>query len=46
MALNSSKKAVIKHRREAVAKLRLRGLTQREIVDKLTSEGLVNPETG
>jgi len=46
MALNSSKKTVIKHRREAVAKLRLRGLTQREIVDKLTREGLVNPETG
>lgn len=46
MTLNSSKQTSILHRREVVARLRLRGLTQREIAMKLILEGVVNSATG
>jgi len=42
MALNGSVSAVIAERRAAVARLRVRGLTQREIVDALAKEGVIN----
>ncbi len=45
MALNSSEIDIRDHRREAVARLRLKGNTQREICIKLAEEGIVNPET-
>lgn len=37
---------IIEARRERVASLRLRGLTQREIVEAFKAQGFVNPETG
>lgn len=37
---------IIEARRERVAQLRLRGLTQRAIVEALAAEGVVNAETG
>ncbi len=37
---------IIEARRERVAQLRLRGLTMREIMAALESQGMVNPETG
>lgn len=45
MPLNNSNREAIAYRRHQVAMLRLRGLTQREIVDMLAREGAVNPET-
>ncbi len=41
-----AKQAVIDERRRNVASLRLRGFTQREIVDNLPRLKIVNPETG
>ena len=46
MALNSSNKDVIAQRRMLVARARLRGITQREIVKALEAQGSVNPKTG
>ena len=46
MALNTSQRAIREQRREAVAALRLRRRTQREIVDALRQQGLVNPDSG
>lgn len=45
MALNSSKKAIIEQRRALVASMRVKGLSQREIVANLTDHGYVNPKT-
>jgi hypothetical protein len=45
MALNTASQQALEYRRERVAQLRLRGLTQRAIVAQLEQEGLVNPET-
>lgn len=45
MPLNNSAQARIDHRRRVVASLRLRGLTQREITERLGEEGLINPKT-
>ena len=39
MGLNSSRQAIIEQRRTIVARLRLRGLTQREIVSELGKQG-------
>jgi len=48
MALNNSQQDIIDRRRELVASMRLRGLTQRQIVVALSSpdKGFRNPETG
>lgn len=46
MALNASGQAAADHRRRMVASFRLRGLTQREIVEALVGEGCLNPKTG
>lgn len=48
MALNASDEAIIAERRERVARLRLRGLSQREIASVLATgdNPCVNPETG
>lgn len=45
MALNASDQAIIDHRRELVARARLRGLSQREIVAGLAKAECVNPDT-
>jgi hypothetical protein len=45
MALNNSQKAIVDRRRLAVAQLRLRGATQREIEEQLFAQGIVNPKT-
>lgn len=45
MTLNNSRQFIILQRREMVAQLRLRKLTQREIVAELTKRGIVNPDT-
>lgn len=45
MALNNSQKAIIENRRQMVARLRLRGITQREIQQALEVQGSINPET-
>ena len=42
MPINRSKKAIIEHRRRAVAAARLRGLTIREIEEKLFNDGVYN----
>lgn len=44
--VNSADEAIIAHRRELVARARLRGATQREIVEGLKQIGFVNPRTG
>jgi hypothetical protein len=44
MPLNNSQEDIIAHRREAVARLRLRHLSQREICAKLAEEGIINIE--
>lgn len=41
-----SRSAIIAARRQKVAQLALRGLTQREIVEVLEKERIVNPDTG
>jgi hypothetical protein len=46
MALNGSRQAIIDHRRRQVANLRLRGATQREIVEALEEQENINPSTG
>lgn len=46
MALNSSQDAIIDNRRRQVASLRLRGLTQREIMAALEKNGVINPHSG
>ena len=46
MPLNTSRNAIIDERRRHVANLRLRGATQREIVDTLERNGVRNPATG
>ena len=46
MTLNNSIQAVIDNRRLLVAQLRLRGATQREIVNTLAANGMANPKTG
>jgi hypothetical protein len=46
MALNTAQADSIDARREAVARHRLRGLSQREIVAQLAADGWTNPETG
>lgn len=46
MALNTSKQAIIDKRRQAVAQMRLRGATQREIEEQLNKTGFINPDTG
>lgn len=43
--LNTADEAIIAHRRELVARARLRGATQREIVAGLAEAGHLNPET-
>lgn len=45
MARNKSHDTIIANRRERVARLRLRGLTQRDIVEALSRAGTVDPET-
>lgn len=45
MAWKDARK-LIDARRERVAQLHLRGLTQREIVAALEQQGMMNPETG
>jgi hypothetical protein len=45
MGLNNAQLAVIDHRRRQVARMRLRGMTQREIVDGLIKLKIVNPDT-
>jgi len=45
MALNGSKQSIIGHRRQLVARLRLRGLSQRDIVEALPKQTL-NGDTG
>lgn len=45
MPWNNSKQAIIDNRRRQVAILRLRGLTQREIVATLEKQGAINPDT-
>lgn len=45
MGLNTADQDAIDHRRCAVARLRLRGLSQREIVTALAADGVVNPDT-
>ena len=44
--VNDAEQAIIDHRRELVARARLRGATIREIVEGLAQAGHVNPETG
>lgn len=44
--MNKSKEAIIDDRRRQVAAMRLRGMTQREIVEGLESRGRVNDATG
>lgn len=46
MTLNSSKKDNIEQRREIVARLRLRGMSLREIATELEKQGIVSPITG
>lgn len=46
MGLNNSRQAIIDNRRRQVAVLRLRGMTQREIIDTLENGKVVNPDTG
>lgn len=46
MPLNTSQDAIIDNRRRLVASLRLRGATQREIVNQLDLNGQRNPKTG
>lgn len=43
---NTSQQAVVEQRRTLIARLRLRGLTQREIVTALGRQGANNPQTG
>lgn len=45
MARNTSKQEEVAHRRHMVARLRLQGLTQREIVDALPRVGILDPKT-
>ena len=44
MVMNSGRMAIIDRRRLMVAQLLLRGLTQREIIDALAKQGMVNPK--
>ena len=46
MPLNNANDAIVMQRRELVAELLLRKLTQREIVQALAQRGFYNPETG
>jgi len=46
MPRNTSKQEQLDQRRRVVAALRLRGLTQREIVAALPERGILNPNTG
>ncbi|HOA25318.1 MAG TPA: hypothetical protein PKI52_15000 [Aggregatilineales bacterium] len=46
MALSTAQRSLIEYRRERVASLRLRGLTEREIAEALPRLGIVNPQTG
>lgn len=46
MALNTSSKDIIAHRRMLVARARIRGITQREIILALQQQGVVNPNNG
>lgn len=46
MPYNNSRQAIIDNRRRQVAILRLRGMTQREIIATLERQGVVNPATG
>ena len=46
MALNGSQQAIIDKRRTLVARARLKGATQREIVEALAKQRYVNPDTG
>jgi len=46
MGLNNSNKANIDFRRQHVASMRLRGMTQREIQTALAGRGILNPRTG
>lgn len=43
--VNTAAEAIIAHRRELVARARLRGATQREIVEGLAQAGNINPDT-
>jgi hypothetical protein len=45
MGMNNSKKTIIEQRRALVAGLRLKGRTQREIINNLTDNGFVNPKS-
>jgi hypothetical protein len=44
--VNSAEEAIIAYRRELVARARLRGATQREIVEGLKNVGCINDDTG
>lgn len=46
MALSNSGNDIIKRRREAVARLRVYGMTEREIVAALPKQDIINPKTG
>jgi hypothetical protein len=46
MALNNNNKTIIEERKALVASLRLKGLSQREIVSNLTIQKKLNPKTG
>lgn len=46
MTPNNYKSAIRDERRRRVARLRLRGLTQREIMAGLAEQGILNPDTG
>lgn len=46
MAPNNSREDIIHHRKKEVARLRLRGLSQRDILEELEKAGVINPETG
>jgi len=45
MGMNNSIKANVDFRRQHVASMRLRGMTQREIQTALTGMGIINPRT-
>lgn len=45
MARNKSHDLIVVLRRERIARLRLRGLTQRDIVEALARSGMVDPKT-
>ena len=47
MALgNGSRNDIVRRRREAVGRLRVYGMTEREIAIALPKQGIVNPQTG